>query len=153
MQVGACIVTPDNRIASVGCNNWLSEVMQSESPPEDDEDFNEVYGCPYGMYEMKAIWLQPLMIIYTVSHAEYQAIINKEAVDPRGCTIYITQFPCHSCARLLVQSGIVKVVYRHFKELKKITYKFSRDILTKAGVEIIGILYDCKKEQYITEQS
>ncbi|KAK3573483.1 hypothetical protein QTP86_025305, partial [Hemibagrus guttatus] len=40
-----------------------------------------------------------------VCHAELNAIVNKTSVDVKGCTIYVTLFPCNECAKLIVQSG------------------------------------------------
>ena len=73
-----------------------------------------------------------------VCHAEYNAIINKGAVDPRGCTIYVTLFPCHECAKLLVQSGIAKVVYaeRKTKEDDTDRYNLAENLFEKAGVSL-----------------
>ncbi|MFO1127894.1 MAG: anti-phage dCTP deaminase [Rhodospirillales bacterium] len=47
-------------------------------------------------------------------HAEMEAIISvaRSAKDGlRGSTLFSTTFPCHSCARHIVASGIAKVVY------------------------------------------
>ena len=51
-----------------------------------------------------------LLIYKLVSHAEYKAIIG---ITPsvRGCTLYVTKYPCHECAKVVVQAGITKVVY------------------------------------------
>ena len=46
-----------------------------------------------------------------VVHAEYNAILSKGAPSFKGCTLYVTKYPCHGCAQLIVQSGISKVVY------------------------------------------
>ena len=43
-----------------------------------------------------------------VVHAEYNAILSKGAPSFKGCTLYVTKYPC---AQLIVQSGISKVVY------------------------------------------
>jgi len=46
-------------------------------------------------------------------HAEMAAITDaaKRGVPVRGCVLYCTTFPCHECARLIVSSGISRVVY------------------------------------------
>ncbi|HET6676229.1 MAG TPA: deaminase [Nitrospiraceae bacterium] len=46
-------------------------------------------------------------------HAEMAALTDaaKRGVSVRGCVLYCTTFPCHECARLIVSSGIAKVVY------------------------------------------
>ena len=44
-------------------------------------------------------------------HAEYKAIIGGPSV--RGCTLYVTSYPCSMCAKVIVQAGITEVVYMH----------------------------------------
>jgi cytidine deaminase len=46
-------------------------------------------------------------------HAEATAIANsaKAGVSVENCTLYVTTFPCHDCAKLIVASGITRVVY------------------------------------------
>ena len=46
-----------------------------------------------------------------MTHAEYQAILTEGTPSVRGCTLYVTKYPCNVCAKLIVQSGISKVVY------------------------------------------
>ena len=49
------------------------------------------------------------IILITAHHAEYKAIIGGPSV--RGCTLYVTKYPCYMCAKVVVQAGITKVVY------------------------------------------
>ena len=42
-------------------------------------------------------------------HAEYKAIIGGPLV--RGCTLYVTKYPCNMCAKVIVQAGITEVVH------------------------------------------
>lgn len=46
-------------------------------------------------------------------HAEMAAVTDsaKRGISVRDCTLYSTTFPCHLCARHIVSSGIVRVVY------------------------------------------
>ena len=46
-------------------------------------------------------------------HAEMAAITDaaRRGISVEGCTIFVTTFPCHHCARHIVASGIVRVVY------------------------------------------
>lgn len=46
-------------------------------------------------------------------HAEMEALLAcaRSGVSPRGGTLYSTTFPCHSCAKHIVASGIERVVY------------------------------------------
>jgi deoxycytidylate deaminase len=47
----------------------------------------------------------------TVCHAAIHAILNKNAENLRGCTLYTTLFPSHEDAKMIIQAGIRKVVY------------------------------------------
>lgn len=38
-----------------------------------------------------------------VCHAEMNAILNKNCVSTKGCTIYTILFPCNECAKLIIQ--------------------------------------------------
>lgn len=67
-------------------------------------------------------------------HAETNAIIQAalHGVSTRGCTCYVTHFPCINCAKALINSGIVRLVY-------SIDYRqnpVSVDFLKTANVEI-----------------
>ena len=46
-------------------------------------------------------------------HAEMEAMLccAKVGVSPRGGTLYTTTFPCHNCAKHIVDVGIRRVVY------------------------------------------
>jgi len=46
-------------------------------------------------------------------HAEMGALMDaaSRGVSVRGCTMFVTTFPCHECARNIIASGIARVVY------------------------------------------
>ncbi|XP_032874744.1 probable deoxycytidylate deaminase [Amblyraja radiata] len=68
-------------------------------------------------------------------YAELNAILDKKASDVKGCTMYVALFPCNECAKLIIQSGITKVVYMSdkYRELPKM--EASRRMLGMAGVK------------------
>ena len=47
------------------------------------------------------------------THAEMSAILScsRNGVSPKGKTLYCTTFPCHNCAKHIVESGIKKVLF------------------------------------------
>ena len=45
-----------------------------------------------------------------VCHAECDAILSKGTPPVKGCTLYITKYPCNDCAKVIIQSGIKRVV-------------------------------------------
>ena len=49
----------------------------------------------------------------SVIHAELNCILKaqREGVDIRGATLYITHSPCEHCASLIIMTGIARVVY------------------------------------------
>ena len=71
------------------------------------------------------------MYFQLVSHAEYKAIIG---IQPslKGCTLYVTQYPCCDCAKVIVQAGITLVVYDKEGGEKNEMYISSRIMLTKS---------------------
>ena len=55
----------------------------------------------------------------------------RNGVEIDGSTAYITTFPCHICAKLLVSSGVTEIVYD-----KDYPDELSRNFLIEAGVTV-----------------
>ena len=94
-QVGACIVSKDNRILSIGYN-----------------------GAPNGFDDDKFPWNRVGKIKNEtkypyVCHAELNAILNYfgSRKDFAGSRIYVDLFPCNECAKVIIQAGISEVIY------------------------------------------
>ena len=93
-QVGACIVSKDNRILSIGYN-----------------------GAPNGFPDEYMPWEREGENLYTkyfyVCHAELNAILNYRGSkkDLEEAKIYVDLFPCNECAKVIIQSGIKEVIY------------------------------------------
>ncbi|MBO7573005.1 MAG: dCMP deaminase family protein [Bacteroidales bacterium] len=70
-----------------------------------------------------------------VLHAEANAItkVAKSGNSSEGATLYITTAPCIECAKLIIQSGIVRVVYA--EEYRK---SEGIELLKRAGIEVIN---------------
>ena len=68
-----------------------------------------------------------------VLHAEANAIskVAKSGNSADGATLYVTASPCVECAKLIIQSGIRRVVYRDEYRLTD-----GIDLLRRAGVEV-----------------
>jgi len=65
-------------------------------------------------------------------HAEQNALLEIGKKESSGATLYTTCFPCDSCASMIVQSKIKKVIYdREYK------CSLAREILLEAGIEIV----------------
>ena len=67
-------------------------------------------------------------------HAELNAILNSTK-DLRGCTIYVSLFPCNECAKAIIQSGIKTVIYDDDKYADSPASIASRRMFDAAGVE------------------
>ena len=68
-----------------------------------------------------------------VLHAEANAITKmaKSNNSSNGATLYVTAAPCLECSKLIIQSGISRVVYRDAYRLTD-----GIDLLVRAGVEV-----------------
>ena len=68
-----------------------------------------------------------------VLHAEANAISKgaKSGNSSEGATLYVTASPCMECAKLIIQSGIRRVVYRDEYRLTD-----GIDLLRRAGIEV-----------------
>lgn len=66
-----------------------------------------------------------------VLHAEANAItkLAKSTQSSDGATLYVTMSPCFECAKLIIQSGIKRVVYE--EEYRKTD---GLELLKKAGI-------------------
>ena len=70
-----------------------------------------------------------------VLHAEANAItkVAKSGNSSEGATLYITTAPCIECAKLIIQAGILRVVYAE-------EYRMSEgiELLKRAGIEVVN---------------
>ena len=117
-QVGACIVSPDHKILSMGYNGLPIGCS--------DDDF------PWGREG------DPLenKYFYT-THSELNAILNYRGGSLEGATIYVTLFPCNECAKAIIQSGIKRIVYDSDKYDTQPNVIASKRMLRAAGVEMV----------------
>jgi dCMP deaminase len=109
-QVGALIVK-DKMIISDGYNGTPSGF---ENICEDDDYRTKPY----------------------VLHAEANAItkVAKSSNSSEGATLYITTSPCLECAKLIIQSGIVRVVFSD-----KYHNEDGLALLKRANIEVIHL--------------
>ena len=75
------------------------------------------------------------MYVAYVVHAEANAILNKNAASVKGARLYVGLFPCNECAKLIIQSGIIEVVYASDKYKASVPFIASRKLLALAGVK------------------
>eukprot|EP00941_MAST-03F_sp_MAST-3F-sp1_P000182 g182.t1 len=134
-QVGACIANPDKRIVGIGYNGMPWGCSDDEMPWSRSAETKSGLDTKY-MY---------------VVHAEANAILNKNCESLKGCTIYVALFPCNECTKLIIQSGIKKVVYYSDKYHDRAPFVASRRMLKRAGVEYVQ--YTPQKEKILIDFS
>ncbi len=117
-QVGACIVSPNNKILSMGYNGFPNGCDDDEFPWERTGEENETK-YPF------------------VTHGELNAILNYRGGSLEGAKIYVTLFPCNECAKAIIQAGIKTVVYGDDKYAGTAAVLASKRMFRAAGVELI----------------
>lgn len=117
-QVGACIVSEDNRILAVGYNG-APNGFDDDNFPWDRQGENLETKYPY------------------VCHAEMNAVLNYRGTrkDFENARIYVDLFPCNECAKIIIQSGIKKVIYLSNKYKDSENNIASRRLFDSCGVE------------------
>lgn len=120
-QVGACIANQDKRIVGIGYNGMPCGCSDDELPWKRSAKDKNGLDTKY-MY---------------VVHAEANAILNKNCESLKGCTMYVALFPCNECTKLIIQSGIKRVVYYSDKYKARAPFQASRRMLEMAKVECV----------------
>ncbi|MBQ0059143.1 MAG: dCMP deaminase family protein [Lachnospiraceae bacterium] len=114
-QVGACIVSADNKILSMGYNG-LPIGCQDDAFPwgRDGEPLDNKY--------------------FYVTHSELNAILNYRGGSLEGAKLYVTLFPCNECAKAIIQCGIRHLVYGSDKYALMPSTIASKRMFDAAGV-------------------
>ena len=129
-QVGACIVSRDQVILALGYNGF---------PRGCNDDC-----LPWARHATPAVaGDQPVAAassLHTkypyVCHAEVNAILNKGSADVRDATLFVALFPCNECAKMIIQAGIVEVVYLQDHYHDTDMCRASRILFGMAGVKL-----------------
>jgi dCMP deaminase len=119
-QVGA-ILTLNGRIVSTGYNG-MPKGMENDCEWEqfdrslgyDSQDEHDEMMESMTSEERKKAWKPILTTKREVIHAEANAILfsAREGRRTDGCTLYVSLSPCVECAKMIIQAGIVRVVYQ-----------------------------------------
>ena len=117
-KVGAVIIDDKNRIISLGYNGFPREIS----------DCDELLNNREQKYQR-------------IIHAEENAILFAKQ-DLTDCSLYVFPFqPCNMCSRIIIQSGIKRVVApdasEELKERWKESMEISEEMFEQAGVELI----------------
>lgn len=128
-QIGAVIVDKNKRVCATGYNG------PAASWPHNSEC---ILWCP------RAAGTAPLDTVYDMCpaiHAEANALLYVDRTQIENGTIYITSSVCMQCAKLISNSGIVRVVMRvnsadtHRKPEETIDYLQKCGIIVDARYE------------------
>jgi dCMP deaminase len=121
-QVGAVIVDEEQSVVITGHN-----------------------GMAQGIVETPEMWERPAKYDY-VLHAELNAIARaaRNGRPVKGCTMYVTHYPCNECAKAIVASGI-KTVFVAMNELNPVwneTNAKAKKLFELAGVTVVTMYED-----------
>ena len=117
-QVGAVVVSKDNRILSIGYNG----------SPNNHDDIRFPWKRIGPKQETKYLF---------VVHAERNAILNYlgNRTDFQNAKIYVDLFPCNECAKEIIQSGIKEVIYLSDKYANTEETIASKQLFDMCGVK------------------
>lgn len=114
-QVGACIVSKEHKILSMGYNGFPT-------------------GCSDDVFPWARVGETVDTKYAYVCHAELNAILNYRG-NLEGATLYVSMFPCNECAKAIIQSGIRTVVYGNNKYDGTPSVIASKRMFQAAGVK------------------
>mgnify|MGYP001109526573 FL=1 len=117
-QVGACIVSSDNKILSMGYNGFPTG-CSDDAFPWDKEGEEAQTKYPY------------------VTHGELNAILNYRGGSLEGTKLYVSLFPCNECAKAIIQAGIRTVVYDSDKYDGSPANRAAKKMFDAAGVTYV----------------
>jgi len=118
-QVGAALRLPDGRVLSA----------HNEHQPHPLSAY--AVGDPRSNF-FKGVHLE----ISTATHAEARIIAEaaRAGVATEGAVMYVTDFPCPPCAKLIAAAGIAKLYFRTGYAVAD-----GEDVLAAAGVELVQV--------------
>jgi len=132
-QIGAVIVR-DRRILTTGYNGAPSGLRHCL----DLGCLRDELGIQSGTHQE----------ICRALHSEMNAIIQaaQHGVSTRGATLYCTMQPCSVCARMLINAGIVRIVYTG-----DYPDEFSMSLLREAKIEIVRYTMPAEEKEGAAE--
>lgn len=126
-----CVIVKDKRIL---CTGYVGSPIGVEHCDELGHEMHTVYD-EEGKKSLHCV---------RTSHAEQNAIAQAARFGTaiNGGTIYCKMEPCYTCAKMIINSGIVRVV----AEMQYHAASLSREVFKKAGVELVVL--NTKVEEY-----
>lgn len=95
-------------IDALGLDNLLSDELMKMSS---EDRVKRIFDSPSA--DLRGTRIMSLIEFGRIVHAEMSAISQaaRSTISVKGATIFTTAFPCHMCMRLIIASGIARIVY------------------------------------------
>jgi dCMP deaminase len=137
LKVG-CVIVKNDTIIGIGYNGmpsgWTNEcedILFVQDSPELDYETMTKEGYTFGSYKDFSGWTKRVTKP-EVLHAETNALakVAKSTNSSENADMFVTCAPCLDCSKLIHQSGIRRVFYKH-------TYRSNDglEFLKKCGIE------------------
>ena len=119
-QVG-CVIAKNKRILTTGYNGASSGI----------ENCREKNECMRKKLKIESGTRHEMCY---ATHAEQNAIVQaaRMGVAVEGATVYCTHQPCAICSKLIINAGVIRIVYE-----KPYPDEFAIKLLQEAGVELV----------------
>jgi dCMP deaminase len=128
-MAGTLSKDPDKQVGSIFLNPTTLHILSSS--------YN---GFPFGIEDRPERWERPTKYKY-VCHSEINGICSaaKHGIPLDGAILVVTLFPCSSCTKVLIQTGISLIVthepdFAH--ERWGQDFKHSYELLQEAGIPV-----------------
>lgn len=131
-QVGAVVVDPDNRVIATGYNGMPAGLLLT-TPARERYRPTCLGDCPRAQ---PGAALEPGYADCLAIHAEANALLFCDRRDREGGTVYVSTAPCFTCAKLVANSGLSRVVARFERDLTHRQTDRVREFLLDVGLEV-----------------
>ena len=138
-KVGAVVCDEQGRVIATGYNEVVEgqrTCMEKYGECYREKKRNEILSMveerleiPKNDFQKVFRTLKVLELCRSI-HAEETAILQLPGSEMKGATLYTTTFPCFNCAKMIVRSGIKKLVY-----VEPYPVEESMDLLKESGVK------------------
>ncbi len=147
-QVGAVIVSKSGELLSIGCND-VPKFPGGQYKEGDSPDYRDVTighdpnhrrrdqileNIPTTTDRKTKDMIKNLIEYHRAVHAEMEAVIScaRRGLSTVDAVLYTTTYPCHNCAKHLLNAGIRKVIYiqaytKYHNSLQNIDYLMLSD--------------------------
>jgi dCMP deaminase len=123
-KTGACVVNTENKIVGIGYRG-MPQNIPSDGLPWNSESATDPLDVKH----------------WYVCHAAMNAILNKNQEDIHGCRLYCTHLPCNECTKIIIQSGIKRIVYANEPPSDCVKAKATRILCSLVGISLVR--YSC----------